>query len=188
MNPADANRLCLECGLCCNGVIFADVELEAGEDGERLRSLGLRLDSAASRPGSESRAAGRGDPGSTVAPRKFSQPCAAFDGCRCRIYAERPGYCRAFECLLLRGVKAGRVAPVEARRLIRTARQRADLVKRLLLELGDDDEHVALSLRFRRVKQQVEASVPDEDAAEIFGRLTLAVHDLNVLLSDAFYR
>src|SRR5437879_4693777 len=51
-NPAN---LCLECGLCCNGVIFADVRLQAGEDATALRNLGL-----------------------SVSRNKFSQPCSAF--------------------------------------------------------------------------------------------------------------
>ena len=55
MNPPDAiNRLCLACGLCCNGVLFRDVELQDGDDLEALQKLGLtiRPSRTASRPGS----------------------------------------------------------------------------------------------------------------------------------------
>ncbi len=31
--------LCPDCGLCCNGVLFADVELRAGDDAGRLKQL-----------------------------------------------------------------------------------------------------------------------------------------------------
>ena len=172
MPPTDSNPLCLECGLCCNGVIFADGQLRPADDVARLQSLGLRI--AANQK-------------SKINDQKFLQPCGALDGCRCRIYADRPKYCRAFECLLLKHVKAGRMKTDAALRVVGTARQRADIVRRLLRELGDHAEDVALSLRFRRMKRRLEANLPDEATAETFGRLTLTVHELNLLLSDAFY-
>ncbi|HXT12069.1 MAG TPA: YkgJ family cysteine cluster protein [Candidatus Angelobacter sp.] len=168
MDPNDPNSLCLECGLCCNGVIFADVQLQLGENAERLRALGLAF--VASKKA-----------------EKFKQPCNAFDGCRCRIYAERPTYCRQFECLLLKSVKAGRTDPSAALRTIRTALQRVKKVKTLLRDLGDAEESLALSKRFRRMQRRLESSGLDEETAETFGDLTLAVHDLNMLLAEAFY-
>jgi Fe-S-cluster containining protein len=153
-------------------VIFADVQLRPEDNAQKLRSLGLAFVS---------------DQKSKIKNQKFKQPCAAFDGCRCRIYSERPTYCREFECLLLKSVKAGRTETDSARRIIRSALQRVKKVKRLLRELGDADESVALSKRFRRMKQRLESGPLDDDAAEKFGDLTLAVHDLNVLLSQAFY-
>ncbi len=172
MTLTATNPLCLECGLCCNGVIFANGQLQPDDDAPQLQSLGLVLVTT-----------GKEKTGG----RKFAQPCAALEGCRCRIYADRPKYCREFECLLLQRVNAGRIEPAVARGIIRTARRRADDVRRLLRELGDADDHVSLSVRFRRVKQRLESDLPDEDTADVFGRLTLAVHDLNLLLGDAFY-
>jgi Fe-S-cluster containining protein len=173
MNFGDSNELCLECGLCCNGVIFADGQLQPEDDAQRLRTLGLRL--------------AKTNPKSKIQNPKFHQPCAAFDGCRCNIYADRPKYCRAFECLLLRDVKAGDLEADAARRIIRDARRRVDKVKKLLRELGDADEHIALSIRFRKMKRRLETSELDDERADRFGELTLAVHDLNVLLSGRFY-
>src|SRR5947208_1703191 len=107
------DSLCLECGLCCNGVIFADVQLQPDDDARKLQLLGLTLF-----PNRKSK----------IENRKFKQPCSAFDGCRCRIYSDRPGYCRAFECLLLKNVNAGRLDAAAALRVIRTARKRVELV------------------------------------------------------------
>ena len=172
MDSTDSNPLCLECGLCCNGVIFADGQLQPADDAPRLEALGLRL-----LPHRKSQ----------IANQKFQQPCAAFDGCRCRIYGGRPQYCREFECLTLQRVKTGRLETAVAFRVIHAARRRADKVKRLLFELGDDDEQMALSLRFQRVQKHLESGISDDETAELFSRLTLAVHDLNLLLSEAFY-
>jgi len=47
---ANAGEICLECGLCCNGVIFADVQLQPGDLPDRLRELGLKLLARAKRP------------------------------------------------------------------------------------------------------------------------------------------
>jgi Fe-S-cluster containining protein len=115
------------------------------------------------------------------------QPCIAFDGCKCRIYDQRPKYCREFECLVLRGVRAGKTEKAAALEIIRTARRRADKVWRLLRELGDVDEELALSVRFRRTAKRLEQRSLDEQTADLYGELTLAVHDLNCLLSSAFY-
>lgn len=175
MDPDAADSICLECGLCCNGVIFADGRLEPDDDAERLDSLGLRL----------APLAGAGKP--TARARKWPQPCAALDGCRCRIYADRPNYCRQFECLLLKKVVSGRVGRAGALGRIRKAFALADEVRRLLRELGDEDESTALGKRFRRTRRRVESSSADRATAVLFGELTLAVHELNVVLSEEFY-
>ncbi len=170
-DTAITGKLCLACGLCCNGVIFADVKLQAGDDAGRLRSVGLPV----SLPQSAHRA-----------PR-FTQPCAALDGCRCRVYADRPKYCREFECVLLKSVKAGRTESDAALRVIRTARERAEKVQRLLRALGDKEEGVALGARFRRTARRLEEAELEDEIADRYAQLTLAVHDLNLLVGEAFY-
>jgi Fe-S-cluster containining protein len=163
--------LCSSCGLCCNGVIFANVGLRLGDDAARLHALGLPVCT----------------PHSKLRPPHLNQPCAAFDGCRCRVYADRPQYCREFECVLLKSVKAGRTEPATAMRIVRTARDRAEKVRRLLGALGDTDEQLPLSARFRRTGKRMKERNLDEETADTYAQLTLAVHDLNLLLSDAFY-
>ena len=203
-NGARAEDLCLDCGLCCNGVIFARVQLQAEDNAGRLHALGLPVSKRASTR-AQPTAVNAGPhnfsaPGcnlSIPAPTSvpvaglrggyFPQPCAAWEGCRCKIYAERPQYCRQFECTLLKRLKAGRIQRHDALEIIKNARQRAEKVRRLLGESGDIDEHLALSVRFRRTCRRLETSGLTEETAAIFGELTLAVHDLNLLLSQAFY-
>jgi Fe-S-cluster containining protein len=153
-------------------VIFADVELQPLE----VQNLKSKVQSLATR-------SKNGQPAAVILP----QPCAAFDGCRCRIYAERPMYCRQFECLLLKNVHAGRLEHSAASRIVRTARERAEKVRVLLRELGDSDEGIALSLRFQRATKRYEQAPLADVKAETYADLTLAVHDLNMLLSEAFY-
>ena len=170
-NETVSEQLCPGCGLCCNGVIFANLALQPGDSSARLRSLGLPVRNSHS----------------ALRPPHLTQPCAAFDGCRCRVYADRPKYCRQFECVLLKRVKAGQTVPAAAGRIIRTARARADKVLRLLRALGDADEQLPLSARFRRTSRRLKEHELDKETADAYGQLTLAFHDLNLLLGDSFY-
>ena len=154
-------------------MLFADVRLERSEEIVRLRQLGLRITRSTE---------GNGKPG------KLAQPCAAFDGCRCQVYEERPAYCREFECILFKNVAAKRLEAAQALRIICSARERAEKVKQLLRELGESNEHLPLAKRHRTVARRMESSELDESTADLYGQLTLAVHDLNCLLRDAFYR
>jgi len=160
-------QLCLACGLCCNGVLFKDVELQPGDDAQRLRSLGLPVRNARM---------AKGLPNSKRETRnaKFPQPCAALcDGNRCRIYAERPARCREFECALFKSVAVGGTELVAALKTVRATLRRADRVRRLLRLLGDIDEHLPLSLRFKRTRKRLESGGFDDASAEAFGELTL---------------
>jgi Fe-S-cluster containining protein len=170
-------KLCLTCGLCCNGVIFADVQLQRGDDAKQLETLGLTL----------SRVRGQKAKEAKTAVWKFLQPCAAFDGCHCRVYSDRPKHCRAFDCALLKSVSAGETKTAAALRLIETARFQAEKVRQLLRKLGDKDEHVALGLRFRRTANRIQQNRVNQKTADVFSQLTIANHELNLLLSENFY-
>lgn len=172
----DAGRgqdLCLACGLCCNGAIFADVRLQPGDQALLLARQAAEV------------AAGRRP--ATPPPRRYRQPCVFFDGSRCRIYVARPGHCRKFDCLLLQSLQAGKTTWAAARRTVQRARRQIALVRRLLRRLGDHDETVALAKRFRRVGRRLQNHPTDPPTARTYGELTLAFHDLNCLLSQAFY-
>ena len=57
----------------------------------------------------------------------------------------------------------------------------------MLRALGETTEAMALSRRFRQVQKRMESGPFSETDADLYGELTLAVHDLNVLLSEKFY-
>ena len=178
-------RLCLRCGICCNGVLFRDVELQAGDDPARLRSLGVTLQKSGNEPG-PGRKVGNASPVSQLL--RLPQPCEALgEDCRCRIYLHRPRRCRAFECALFKEVQAGRRAISDAQRVIRTALEMAERVKTLLRQLGDTEETLALSLRFQRMQRAMNSKALTHESAGLYAELTLAVHDLNLLLGREFH-
>jgi Fe-S-cluster containining protein len=164
--------LCLACGLCCDGTLFDLVKLEAGDDIQKLRALGLPVTLS------------RGK--APVA--RFPQPCAALCADRtCRVYTDRPSQCRVFECGVFKDAKAGRITFAAALRLVKQARRRSEKIRRLLHELGDNEGHRALGERFHRTAERMESGQADDAAKAKFADLSLAVHHFKLQAFDKFY-
>ena len=159
--------LCPACGMCCNGVLFADVELRRGDDAARLRTLGVKLFAKGGK-------------------RRFAQPCTCFDGKLCRIYAERPERCRTFECRLLQRVMAGELSEAAALKAIATAGRAANSVRRLARQLGETDETLPLNRRYARIMAQPIDFAGDEAVIERRSELMLAVDRLAKTLERDF--
>jgi Fe-S-cluster containining protein len=160
-------QLCPDCGLCCNGVLFADVELQNGDNSGRLIDLGMSLKKK----------------GMKCA---FAQPCHCFDGKLCRIYADRPKRCATFECGLLKRVQSGEMHAATALKRIAEAKKLVEKVLRLLHRLGENDEQLALTKRYAKMMSQPIDLSADEDTGEARGELMLAVNDLMHALQRDF--
>jgi hypothetical protein len=122
-----------------------------------------------------------------IAPGTFRQPCSALEGCRCLIYSQRPVHCRQFECLLLKELQSGKVKEAAALRIIRQAREKLRKVQDLLRALGNQEEHLAVRARCKRVEESMKRRRPSKEHADTYGQLTLAIHDLNLIISERFY-
>jgi Fe-S-cluster containining protein len=165
-------KLCLACGLCCDGTLFDNVQLGPRDDVKRAKALGLPVTVTRAR--------------TPVA--LFRQPCSALCADRtCRLYADRPVQCRTFECGVFKDAHTGRISFATALRWAKHARRRSDHIRRLLRELGDADEHRPLGDRFRRTQRRMEVGAIDEATAATFAKLGLAVHHFNLLAHDKFY-
>ena len=161
-------QLCPKCGLCCNGVLFVDVELQKGDDAKRLREFGLSVEKK-----------GRSK-------QVFPQPCGCFDGKFCTIYADRPARCRAFECGLLKRVKAGKLDSSIALKEIAKVRSMVKRVQKLLTELGQQDENLALVKRYSEIMNSpIDFSKGSRDSDKR-GKLMLAMHELMEFLQREF--
>lgn len=153
--------LCLQCGLCCNGVLFADVRHESGDCSPLFAEHGPRV----------------------------SQPCPAFNfkNCRCAIYAERPARCRKFECKQLRIVRAGEAKAQSALKRIRAAKKLAGEAEQWLAKLGFNDTSLPLHKRFHYCQRAAErGAMPAANFAHL-SRLQLVMHHLNVLIAEDFF-
>jgi Fe-S-cluster containining protein len=129
MKPSLTDTLCTRCGLCCDGSLFADVELVGQAEATPLEIMGLEI---------EDDGAGR---------EVLSQPCAALRGRRCGIYAHRPQCCRRFECRLLQDVRHGKVSIERAAAQIAEVRTQTRQVREMLAQLGQRDVHLSLKER-----------------------------------------
>ncbi len=161
-------RLCTACGLCCNGVLFADVELQTDEEAAVLEKLGLRVKRLKTKT-------------------KLTQPCAAFDGCLCRHYAQRPGHCQKFECLQLLKVNRGETTTNAALTHIQQARRLAERAEQFLEQLGHNRRDLPLSQRYRRCVRAAEQGDWTSDQLETLAELQMTVHKLTALLQREFY-
>jgi Fe-S-cluster containining protein len=161
MSAPLTDTLCLQCGLCCNGVLFADVRRERGDDSPLFAQHGPRV----------------------------AQPCPAFNSgdCTCALYAERPARCRKFECKQLVAVRAGTVSAAAALKKIRAAKKLAAEIEAFLTKLGFNDVSLPLSKRFQGCQRAAERREIPTENIERLADLQLAVHQLNGLLARDFY-
>ena len=116
------DTLCTTCALCCDGTLFADVELVGQAEVARLEIMGMEVEN-------EDRNTGL-----------LSQPCAALRRTRCSIYAHRPKCCRVFQCHLLQNAQRGAVTVERALEQIADAHEQIRQVRALLGRLGNHDK------------------------------------------------
>ncbi len=129
MTPMLTDTLCTNCGLCCDGTLFADVELVGKAEVVRLEIMGMEVEN-------EDRNTGL-----------LSQPCTALRGTRCGIYAHRPNCCRVFQCHLLQNAQRGAVTVERALEQIADAREQIVQVRAMLGRLGSRDEGLPIKER-----------------------------------------
>ncbi len=165
--PNPAESLCLACGLCCNGVLFKDVELKRGDDPKKLERLGIPLKAKGNK-------------------QCFPQPCACFQSNNCTIYHDRPNRCRKFECHVLMRTRRQELRPEAALRVIRKALRDSENVRGLLVELGQADEHLSMTERYASVMEQPIDMSAGEERTERRAELMMAVQQLMHLLQTEF--
>jgi uncharacterized protein len=137
--------LCTECGLCCNGSLFSDVELSGAKEITGLEALGVNIED-----------------GDGSAAGLLVQPCNALRGKRCGIYEHRPKCCRTFECRLLKEVQTGRVTINKARETIAIVGREISAIKELMGVTGEDSD---LPLKERYLEAMALIAEEKESAA-----------------------
>jgi Fe-S-cluster containining protein len=158
--------------MCCDGTLFDNVRVMPADDAKKLKARGLPVFTSKAKP----------------PVTLFRQPCAALCADRsCRIYADRPSQCRAFECAVFKELQAGRIQMPAALRLVKQAQRQAGTLRKLLRELGDTEEERSLSDGFRRTLLRLESEPADAAAGELFAELGQAMHAFNLLKHEKFY-
>jgi hypothetical protein len=97
------SRVCVGCGMCCDGVLYERATVDPGEEPSML-AAGLELIDDGDR-------------------KAFRQPCPHSSCGRCLIYQTRFQICRTFECALLRRVQSAELSLAEAQEKVGVAQQ-----------------------------------------------------------------
>ena len=99
------SRVCLACGLCCDGTLFTTVPLTDSDP---------NVSGVSTRPNGS---------------RFLRQRCACLEGKTCTAYAQRPLACRRFDCLLAVALLSNECTEAEALELVRGAHERIAAVE-----------------------------------------------------------
>ncbi|MGH7741746.1 MAG: YkgJ family cysteine cluster protein [Candidatus Eiseniibacteriota bacterium] len=167
--PSLTDVLCTTCGLCCDGSLFADVELAGSDESSALELLGLEIEDA----DRESRGL-------------LLQPCRALKGTRCSIYPHRPNCCRTFECRLLQQARRAEVTLEYAKAEITSARSQIAHIQSLIGALGPGGELLPLKERCAEALARSEAADIGAEAARKRNELEAAMTTLEQQLGRTF--
>jgi len=99
----ESSSLCTDCGLCCDGTLFARARVMP-EFARATTDLGFEVALHGKH-------------------LSFGLPCPQLDGTCCTIYETRPVVCRAFRCALLVELDTGKVTLDAARAAVVTAKE-----------------------------------------------------------------
>ena len=155
---AAAARLCMDCGLCCNGVMFDIVMLQPGDHAKALKARGLRIKRR----------------------EFFTQPCTALCGTHCTIYHDRPTRCRLFECQQYQQVAAGTLPEETAQSRIQDVQRQVIRIESLMEGSPANDPRRSLSKRYANTLATPPEASPD--CAELIE----AMDKLQTVLTDHF--
>jgi Fe-S-cluster containining protein len=156
MKPLLTDTLCTNCGLCCDGTLFANVELVGQAEVARLEIMGMETEN-------ENRNTGL-----------LSPPCTALRGTRCGIYTHRPKCCRMFRCHLLQNAQRGAVTVERAMEQIASAREQIRQVRAMLGRLGSRDEGLPIKARCAAILAAEDSPTSEtiKDRAELEAAMT----------------
>ena len=159
----EANVLCTQCGLCCDGTFYGSVVVAEGGEAPRLERIGLRIV--------------RDDAGTPAMP----QPCTALRGCLCAVYTERPKACGEYECLLRKKLVASEETFDEA---VAAVRKMRDLLATIRLSFECPD---TMSI-WERILAMEEPATPEAalEASRKYASGITAVGELLALGRERF--
>jgi uncharacterized protein len=164
MESSLTERLCTNCALCCDGSLFADVELSGPSEAGRLEILGIEIEDD--------------DPPLLV------QPCRALSGKRCTIYPHRPKCCRTFECRLLRDVRRGDLGVEQAEAHIAEALAGIAGANALIVQLGVRASTLPLKERSAEALSLAAHANPERHAIQ--ARLEASMSAIETLIDRHF--
>ncbi len=167
--PNLTDTLCTRCGLCCNGSLFADVELASQDEASTLEIMGLEIEDDDEEGGG-----------------LLMQPCRALKRKRCSIYPHRPDCCRTFECRLLQQVNRGVVSVDQAQTKIAQALEEIERAQELIVRLEQSNERLPLKERCAAALDHSENFAADAEINRKRSELQTAMSSVERLIQRTF--
>lgn len=129
--PPDVSKLCINCGLCCSGMLYPHASLTLTETDE-AEAAGFEVVAA---------------PADLIQTPVFALPCQHLAGTACSIYGQwRPKVCAAYFCELAVRLRRAELSMGEAEAKVQTAHEMQAQVQPLL---ADGETWTAANERWR---------------------------------------
>jgi hypothetical protein len=133
-NSSEEQKICIQCGFCCDGTLFLHAGLERGERGSLPEKIENNIFSESDR-------------------EYFRLPCRYFSG-RCTIYyGVRAKVCSSFRCQLLKDFADNKISFTSAVETVRVAQK----IRVQLIEQFRESKNSQTGVNFR----QILASISD---------------------------
>lgn len=162
-----ASRLCVTCGMCCDGTLFHIVRMQPSDSVSALNVLGLKLKKKKGQ-------------------NCIEQPCPMLKQQQCSIYVGRPERCRLFECELLKRLANESITEANAAITISEARRQVTEILDLIEKCGHHNKRQPLTIRYDRVMAQPVSEDWDPSDVKKREELKVRMRVLQSLLAEAF--
>ncbi len=113
------------------------------------------------------------------------QPCPAYRGSRCSIYAARPERCRIFECRQLKRLAAGEITEAVALGAIQEVQRRVSEIDALLNRAGRTNSKKPIAIRCEKIMAEP-VDFSDPEMAALRQDLASAMEELDATLDRDF--
>jgi hypothetical protein len=141
--PKAEQRICVTCGMCCDGTLFLHASLNPGEKG----NLPEKIEQQTFTEGEKD---------------YFRLPCRYFSG-KCSIYKEERAYvCGSYRCQLLKDFSEKKVNVGEALKIIRQAKALREEIYAEFCYLSGKNEVIYFKQLFQELIKIIDSGVIDK--------------------------
>ena len=169
-SPLDWPVLCMNCGLCCRGVLHSSAWLREAEL-PLAQDLGLKVEAVSL--------------DARLSPERthvFALPCPCLSGTLCAAYERRPEECRSYHCKVLYRYLQGEITLAQARLQVRKMEAALDSLEVHIGPRGAD-QPVWRWIEAWRAAEHVETS---DDSRRASADTLLQIAVLAVLMQHQF--
>jgi hypothetical protein len=141
--PKAEQKICVKCGMCCDGTLFSHASLNPGEKGNLPEGIEQQTVTEAEND-------------------YFCLPCLYFSG-KCTIYKENRAYvCSSYRCQLLKDFSDKKVNVGEALKIIRQAKAMREEIFAEFCYLSGKNEVISFKQLFQELNKIIDSENTDK--------------------------